>query len=344
MNIDTRKLKPEAQEALRVRGMVLVEKGKALAEVSKLLEVARQTVYRWKKLYDKGGMEALATKKQGRPKGTGKKLKNHQCAMTVRIITDNCPDQLKMPFVLWTRQAVKELIRKEFGVEMPLSTVGVYLRRWGFTPQKPIKKAYQQQSNAVKKWLDEEYPEIKLIASEEKGEIHWGDETGFRSDCQVGRGYAPQGKTPELKKTGSRFGTNMISTITNQGKVRFMIYDGKMNADLFVGFLERLIKSSDKKIFMIVDNLKVHHAYIVRDWINERTEKIKLFFLPSYSPELNPDEYLNCDLKGNANAKRMPRDKVELKDNLLSHMTLLQKNPERVKSYFQHEKIKYAAA
>lgn len=344
MEKDARKLLPEAQEALRMRGIALINEGEKPARVAKLLKVARQTVYRWLSKYRKGGYKNLKTKKQGRPKGNGKKLKNHQCATIVRIIKDNNPDQLKMPFVLWTRQAVKELIEEKYGIEMPLTTVSDYLRCWNFTPQKPVKKAYQQQPAEVKTWLDEEYPEIKKQAAQEKGEIHWGDETGFRSSCQVGRGFAPCGCTPELLQTGSRFSINMISSITNQGKVQFMIYEGKMNADLFIDFLKRLIKSSNKKVFLIVDNLKVHHAYIVRDWLEERSEEIELFFLPRYSPELNPDEYLNCDVKGNANAKKMPRSKSELKENLSCHMKLLKKSPERIISYFEHEKIKYAAA
>jgi len=250
METDARKLSPETQEALRIRGVRLVEEERmSPSEVAKILQVRRQSVYRWLKRSKEGGLKNLRKQKQGRPKGTGKKLKNHQCATIVSLIRDNCPDQLKMPFVLWTRQAVKELIEYKININLPISTVGLYLKRWGFTPQKPVRKAYQQQPSAVKKWLNEEYPEIKLKAEAENGEIHWGDETCFKSDCQVGRGYSPKGQTPELRKTGSRFGINMISSITNKGKVRFMIYDCNMNADLFIDFIKRLIKGSDKKIF-----------------------------------------------------------------------------------------------
>lgn len=173
-------------------------------------------------------------------------------------------------FCLWTRQAVKELIQKKFKKKLALTTVGNYLRSWGFTSQKPLKKAYEQKPENVKKWLKETYPEIKKRSKEENAEIQWCDETGFKSDSQVLKGYSPKGKTPILKQTGSRFSLNMISSITNQGKVRFMIYEQKMDAKLFIVFIKRLIRSSNRKIFLIVDNLKIHHANIVKKFTKEK--------------------------------------------------------------------------
>ena len=205
---------------------------------------------------------------------------------------------MKLPFALWTRIAVQQLIRQLWSIDMPIRTVGEYLKRWGFTPQKPLRRAYKQNPKAVKKWLNDQYPTIVKRAKKEKAEIHWGDETGLCNDSYHGRSYAPRGQTPAIRLHPRCKRVNLISTVTNQGKVRFMVYKDKMNSDTMIKFMERLIKNSERKIFLILDNLKVHHSYIVRDWLEEHKAQIEAFFLPSYSPELNPDEYLNCDLKG----------------------------------------------
>ena len=259
------------------------------------------------------------------------------------MIVDKMPDQLKLDYALWTRKAVKELVEREFGVVLAINTMGDYLRKWGFTPQKPKKMAYEQCPKKVQKWLDEEYPAIQKRAKEENAEIHWGDETGIRNNCQHGRSYAPKGKTPIKKSMSKRFSTNMISTVTNQGKVQFMIYSENMNSDKFIEFLRQLIKNNEQKIFLILDNLRVHHSYIVKDWVKENQEKIELFFLPAYSPEKNPDEYLNCDLKQGLSSKPAPKNQEKLKENLENHMVMLVQNPERVKKYFNHKDIQYAA-
>ena len=253
------------------------------------------------------------------------------------------PDQIKLPFSLWTRKAVKELINREFNVVIALTTTGDYLRSWGFSPQKPKKKAYEQNPQAVKKWLDEEYPAIKKKTKSENAVIHWGDETGVKNNSQYGRSYSPKGKTPVRRTMGKRVSTNMISSVTNQGKVEFMIYSGTMNADRFLKFLRQLIKNRDRKIYLILDNLKVHHSKIVKKWIEKNRRTIELFFLPSYSPEKNPDEYLNCDLKLSLSQKPAPRDQSKLVNHVKEHMNLLQNNNKRVKNYFHHNEIRYAA-
>jgi hypothetical protein len=243
-----------------------------------------------------------------------------------------------------TRQAVQELIQQQTGQSLPIRTVGEYLKRWGYTPQKPVRKAYKQDPEEVEQWLDKIYPDVERRAREEDAEIHWGDETGVRSACQHSRGYARPQDTPELKVSGSRFSVNMISTITNQGKVRWMIYQGKMNAALFIVFLTRLIAGASKRVFLIVDNLSVHDANAVEEWLAERKDRIEVFYLPKYAPERNPDEYLNCDVKGNINAEGLPKNREELKGKLHRFMQKLSKLPGRVASYFKHKCIQYAAA
>ena len=153
---------------------------------------------------------------------------------------------------------------QETGIEMPIRTVGEYLKRWNFALQKPVKNAYEQNSKAVRNWLDTEYPEIKARAKRENAEIYWGDETGMRNDSQHERGYAPKGKTPVIRLNANRTSTNMISAITNQGKVRFRVFDGSMNADILIDFYQRLIRSAKRKVILILDNLRVHHARVFK--------------------------------------------------------------------------------
>ena len=248
-----------------------------------------------------------------------------------------------MPYALWTRESVRELIKDQLRIDLPIRTVGHYLKRWGMTVQKPVKRAYEQQPAHVQKWLEEDYPEIQAKAKEEAAEIYWGDETGLRNDTQHERGYAPKGKTPVIRLNAKRESINMISAITNQGKVRFKMFEGGMNASILIDFLKRLVKDANRKVILILDNLRVHHAKKVKDWLVGKEEQIEIFYLPPYSPELNPDEYLNCDLKAGVHSGKPARSKEQLKKKVISHMRMLQRKSARVKKYFKHEMIRYAA-
>lgn len=295
--IDARKISTEAQQQIRYQAIRLKKHGKTYNEISEITCVHPSTIVRWYQAYRLKGSKAIQIKKRGRPTGSCRTLKPEQEKQIQQAIYDKCPDQLKLPFALWTRKAVQQLIKQLWSFDMPLRTVGEYLKRWGFTPQKPLRRAYKQNPKAINRWLDEEYPAIAERAKKEQVEIHWGDETGLCNDSCYGRSYAPRGRTPAIRLHPKCKRVNLISTVTNQGKVRFMVYNDKMNSNTLIKFMGRLIKNSTKKIFLILDNLKVHHSYIVRDWLEEHEGQIEVFFLPSYSPELNPDEYLNCDLK-----------------------------------------------
>ena len=340
---DARKLSPSAQQEIRHQVIRLREKGLKRYEVSDITGVHPSTISRWWKVYKESGKKALKGKKQGRPAGTGRTLSPAQEKEIQNALIDKYPDQMKLAFALWTRKAVQQFIKNLYEINMPIRTVGEYLKRWGFTPQKPLKKAYKQNSKAVDKWLKEEYPAIKKQAKKEQAEIHWGDETGLCNDSYHGRSYAPRGKTPEIRLHPRCKRVNLISTVTNQGKVRFMIYKDKMNSQTLIKFMKRLIKGSSRKLFLILDNLKVHHSYIVKDWLKEHKDEIEVFFLPSYSPELNPDEYLNCDLKDGVHSGVPARTKDDLSKKAISHLRKLQKMPGRVSKYFKHPKIAYAA-
>ena len=341
---DGRKLTPDQQKLIRIQAVDMVFKdGLSQRACAKLLGISRQYVCKWCKAFELGGYEALELGRRGRREGAQRLLLAQQCATLVKMITDKTPDQLKMPFVLWERVAVRELIGEKFGIMLSLKTVGNYLKRWGMTPQKPVKQAREQNSEAVNRWLNEEFPKIKDRAEKEGAEIFWSDETGVQNTDNIGRSYAPKGKTPVIKKTGKKVRVNMISAVTNLGVVRFMIYDGKMTQQRFINFLKRLIKSADNKVFVILDNLSVHHGKMVKQWANSHLDEIELFYIPSYSPELNPDEYLNRDLKKNVNRSNFPDTLNSLKKNLSGFMKKLQNTPERVRRYFNSKKIAYAA-
>lgn len=340
---DARTLSPAVLNERRRRAVKLRERGMTLREVAAQAELSVPTVMAAHRAYLAGGWPAVNVKPRGRKPGEGRQLEAAQEAQIRRLICDKTPDQLKLGFALWNRHAVSQLVRDRYGIALPVRTVGDYLKRWGFTPQKPIKKAYEQRPAEVRQCLEETYPQIALRAKAENAEIHWGDETGLRSDDVRGRGYAPKGQTPVIRVNAKREGLSLISTVTNQGKVRWKVFEGAMHADLLVDFLKRLVKDSDRKVFLILDNLKVHHARKVKTWLAGHTEEIEVFYLPSYSPELNPDECLNADLKDGVTRRAPARSKAQLKDAAISHMRKLQKSPQRVRNYFKHKPVRYAA-
>lgn len=342
--MDFRKLSSEQRYCFRLRAINLIKSGKKQKDVATLFGVRTNTVGDWVKAYKTEGLKGLKDKTRG-VKSEDKKLLTVKIEKKIqKMIIDTMPDQLKLPYALWTRKSVKELVEREFGIILAISTMGNYLRSWGFSPQKPKKRAYEQCSKKVQLWLDQEYPAIKERAKKEDAVIHWGDETGVRNSNQHGRSYAPKGKTPVKLSMSKRFSVNMISTVTNQGLVEFMIYSGSMNAERLIEFLMQLIKNKPRKVFLILDNLRVHHSNLVKEWVGKNKSKIEIFHLPSYSPEKNPDEYLNCDLKYGMSIKPSPRNEEQLRNNVEDHMVMLQSNQDRVKKYFEHEDIQYAAS
>jgi len=282
--------------------------------------------------------------KRGRVKGANKTLTQEQENKIIRKLIDTNPEQLKFKFALWTREAVRHLIKHLFNIDMPISTVGRYLRRWQFTSKKPIKRAYERKDEKIIKWLKKDYPRIKRMAKKDNADIWWGDETACVSLPSNLKGYAQKGSKikPILTHPVKKFKINMISAITNTGKTMFSLYDESINVDKFIDFLQKVINSSDKKVYMIVDNLKVHHAKLVKNWVEKNKKDIALFYLPAYSPEYNPDEYLNQDYKRNANKNNIPKTKKQLKENTLNYMNNIVKNKEKVANFFKHKKIRYA--
>lgn len=342
-NKDFRSIDSATRKEIRRLAIKKINSGAKKKTVAEFYGVDPNTITSWTKKFSLEGDKGLEDKKRGVKSEDKKLLSKEQEKKIQKMITDVMPEQLKLDYGLWTRKAVKELVEREFGVVLAINTMGDYLRSWGFSPQKPKKKAYEQCDKKVQQWLDEDYPAIKERAKKESAEIHWGDETGVRNSNQHGRSYAPKGKTPVKKHMSKRFSLNMISTVTNQGQVQFMIYSSNMNAERLIEFMTQLIKNKSQKVFLILDNLRVHHSKVVKAWEKTNKEKIELFFLPSYSPEKNPDEYLNCDLKYGMSEKPAPKDEKQLRENVENHMNMLKENSERVKLYFNHADISYAA-
>lgn len=245
---------------------------------------------------------------------------------------------------LWTRHAVGELILQQTGVKMNIRTVGLYLQRWGFTPKRPRRRSRAQDPEEVQEWLQQTYPAIEARAAAEGATIFWADEVGVAADQQPARGYAPQGEPATQEVPDPHIRVNQISAISNEGKVRFMTYTQTMNAALFLVFLQRLVQGATSKIFLIVDGLRAHKTPEVQAWVTKHKDELEVFYLPRYAPEVNPDEYLNNDLKGQVNASGLPHNKQEQRSRIQEFMGHLLHLPERVLSYFQHPSVQYASA
>ena len=341
---DARKLTPEAQYEIRRQAVNYYKDGSSFTAIAKMLEVDRNTVSTWLSKYNEGGMRALKPQQRGPKAGTTMQLTVEEQKVVSRLIVDKLPDQLKLNFALWTREAVGLLITEKTGKELDLRQVGRYLKRWGFTPQRPVKRAYQRDDKKVKLWLEKEYPAIKKAAKAGGGEIHWTDEVGIKSHDHRGRGFAPKGKTPVRMHNPSYEKVNMISSVTNQGKLRFMCYQSSFTYQVFHRFLQGLIKDAGgRKVYVIVDNLRVHHAKVIKRWLRIYSHLIEVHYLPSYSPDLNPDEYLNCDLKTELAKRPERREKGKWAKTVTDTMEMLSNEPERVASYFKAEPIQYAA-
>ncbi len=339
---DARKLSPKAQEAIRKRAVKAVLNGKTRSEVANLFGVSRVSVNKWVKQYRLQGKNSLKSKKRGpHTKGT---LAPEQAATLVKLVKDNPPEKLGLPFVLWTREAVQYLIQKKYGISLSRWTVGRYLKGWGFTPQKPLRRAYEQDSKAVKQWLEQDYPKIRERAAQEKAQIFWEDEMGIRSDHQAGKSYGKKGQTPIIPKTGKRYSFNMISAINNRGRMAFSLYEERFDAKICITFLNRLIRYAKGKVFVIWDGHPVHKSRAVERWLQEHNKRIEAFLLPGYSPELNPNELLNQDIKTNAVGRKNARSKAELKSNVRSYARKIQFSPNRVSKFFREAHVRYAAA
>ena len=288
-------------------------------------------------------MAAIKPGKRGRKSGDKRVLTQEQEKEIQQIIVDKTPEQLKFRECLWTRKAIHELIKRKYKIDLPLSTLGIYLRRWGFSVQRPVKRAYKQNKEAVNEWVEETFPGISEKAKKEDAEIYFGDETGIQNTSNYVKGYAPRGKTPVVQTESKHIKVNMLSAVSAKGKMRFLLHKDSINSEKLIDFMRRLIHDSSKKVFLVLDNLKAHHSKKVTEWVEKHKDEIEIFFLPPYAPEYNPDEYLNSDLKRGISKLPSPRTENELVHNVRSHMKSVQLRPDKVKGFFQVATTKYAA-
>jgi transposase len=342
-HVDMRKLPAAAQAERRRQVIGLRERGLTYGAIAAQVGLSQTGVFDICKRFSAEGAKGLVSKPRGRKPDEQRLLDAAQEAEVRRLICRHTPDELELPFALWSRAAVRAVIRQRCGVGLAVRTVGKYLARWGFTAQKPLRRAYEQNPAAVRRWLRRDYPAIVAAARRARGTIFWGDETGLRSDDVRGRGYAPRGRTPVVRVGHRRAGLSLISAVSNRGALRWMVLDGAVNAAALIRFLERLNWDVRRKVFLILDRLQVHRAGRIRAWLAEPRATIEVFYLPAYSPELNPDEGLNADLKQVVTRKAPARSKQQLKRATVSHMRRLSKSPARVRSYFRHKPVRYAA-
>jgi transposase len=356
---DFRSIGRAAQEELRRRALFLIEQqGLSQGRAAELVGVHRQTVNTWVKRHREQGGDGLLDGRRVSPR-RGKGILSAEEAGQVRAwIVAQTPDQLGLPFALWTSRAVRELIARRLAKRLGLTAVQLYLRRWGMTPQKPLVRAKERQPAAIQAWLARDYPAIAKRARAAGAVIYWGDATGLSNQDQIGRSYAPiglrpiprrdvgaadRGQTPVVSRTAKRVTRSMISAVSNRGLMRFMLYEGALNADGFIAFLRRLTKDAGQKVLLIVDNLKVHKAGKVRAWAESHRHEIEPFYLPSYAPDHNPTEYLNNDLKQKLRQQPQPGSKEELIGRTRSVLRAIQRSPERIRAYFTPEPVRYAA-
>jgi transposase len=342
-HVDMRKLPAAAQEERRRQVIGLRQAGLTYDAIAARVGLTRTGVFDICRRYAERGAAGLKSGPRGPAPGTGRYLDAAQEAEVRDLIRRHTPDELDLPFALWSRAAVRELVRQRCAVALAVRSMGTYLARWGFTAQKPLRRAYERDPAAVRRWVRRDYPAIVAKAKRARGVIFWGDETGLRSDDVRGRSYAPRGRAPVVRVCHRRAGLSLLSAVANKGELRWMVVEGAVKAPDLVRFLRRLVRDAGRKVFLILDRLKVHRARMTQDWLAEHRAEIEVFYLPSYSPDLNPDEGVNADLKQAVPRKAPARSQPQLKRAVVSHMRSLSKRPERIRAIFQHQQFRYAA-
>lgn len=324
---------------MRQQAVKAVGNGESATSVAKAFGVNVRSVFRWLADYASGGQKALQAKPiPGRPQ----KVTPDEMRWLAKTIKDETPQQFKFEYALWTLALVGEVLAMQFGKRLSKGSVSRLMRILGFSVQRPLYRAWQQDAELVKQWQATEFPAIRAEAKAVGAVIYFGDEAGMRSDHHAGTTWAPVGQTPVVTATGRRFSMNMISAVSARGDLRFMVHEGNVGASVFRDFLKRLMVGAKQPIYLVVDGHPIHKAKLVRDFVAAREGKLKLFYLPPYSPQLNPDEQVWGNVKSRV-AKRLPQNQVELKQMLGSALRRLQNMPALVRGFFHHPHCRYAA-
>ncbi len=338
---DGRKLDHKTLEQIRIRAVQQIQQGAHPEAIADALGLARSTVYGWLAKYREGGLDAL----RARPvPGPRPKLSSAQLRRLYTLVVGKDPRQLQFRFALWTRDMVRELIRREFDVALSAVSVGRLLHQLGLSPQRPLDRAYQQDPEAVRYWKTEAYPQLRAEAAELGATISFADEAGVRSDYHAGTTWAPVGQTPVVPSTGDRFGINLISAVTAKGALRFAAYDGNLNGPIFIDFCRRLLHDTPGPVFLVVDGHPVHRSNAVKEFAASTEGRLRLVFLPGYAPELNPDEWVWKHSKHDRIGRTGIESFADLKHKALAALHRLQKLPHLVRSFFGDPNLRYITA
>jgi transposase len=338
---DARQLSHDMLEDMRRRAVMSVQEGQSPEVVGKAFGLNRTTIYDWLAQYRRGGWGGLKAKPlAGRPR----KLDGKQMKWIYDTVTQKSPLQMKFEFALWTRAMVAKLIKDKYGIRLAANSVGRLLAQLGITSQKPLYRAMERDESLVKKWLKTEYPKIKKMAQSQGADIYFGDAAHIRSDHHAGRSWGKKGETPIVVTSGARHGMSLISAITSKGHMRFMVKDkGGVNSDVFIEFLKRLLVGAKRTIFLIVDRGPAHVSKKTKAFVETLGRRLKLFYLPSYSPDRNPDELVWKHLKADTVGRMVTTSKADFKSKVVSSMRSLQKNTKKIRSFFQKPSLQYAA-
>lgn len=323
---------------IREFAIAAMQKGIHPDDVADLYDVGRSTVYNWRKEYLEKGVAALVVKNAP---GRTPKLEEKQQEQLRKWVVGKDPRQLQFDFAMWTRQMVHDLIKREFGVDYTLQAVGELLRRMGLSPQKPLVRAYQQNPELVQRWKEEEYPAIHREAKAAGASIFFCDEATIRSDYSSGTTWAPIGQTPIVRGTGDRKSVNMISAISPKGKMHFSFLQGNLNSALFIDYLKNLMHDISGPVFLIVDGYPSHKSRETLEFVESTEGQLKLFFLPPYSPELNPDEWVWKNIKRDRVGKMASRSEVEMRNGIEKAVARLQSTADLIMSFFCDPDLSY---
>jgi len=326
-----------SSHAERIQAIQLIAQGYTKREVARILEVTEQAVYGWQKSYQEGGLAALSTKIAS---GRKRLLSDEQMLKLAKLLRLN-PRQLELDYGLWTRKRIREIIAREFGIDYTEQNVGKILKLLGFSPQRPVYQAIQQNEEKRREWTEKTFPGISRRAAEEGASIFFADEAGCRNDHHSGTTWAPVGETPVVKFTAKRESVSIISAISMRGKMSWMVFEGTVNSAKFIEFLRELIADVKGKIFLIVDNVPYHKSAEVSAWLAKHKERIELFFLPGYSPDLNPDEWVWKNIKNDSIARIVPNRPGHLFEIAEKALRMLRHSPEKIRSFFLDPHLAY---
>lgn len=338
-NLDLKQLQILKEKAV----LSVIEHGLTQSKACKIFGFSPTSMCKYIKEYIDSDKKIIPYKKRGVKPRTHCKLSQDQENKLKDIILSRTPDQQDIQATLWNSKVIQQLVEKDFNTSYSTRGIRDLLQRLGFSSQKPIKKAYEQNPINIQNWLEVEYPKIKVRAMQERARIYWADEMGIQSEDNRGRSYGLKGEKPVIRKSGSRFKCNMLAAISPQGFMNWMVFKDNCTSSKFIEFMRRMIRQINQKIFLIVDNLKVHHSKKVREFVEKNKEKICLFYLPAYSPDLNPQELVNQDVKANANNFRALKSLDDLMINIRYYLTKIQFNPCKIMNFFNKKEVRYAS-